>query len=197
MGSGRGALTAGEGKQGIFQPRRIKSAPEKTAYRGDENMPAKVHALLIHREDSLVAKLKPLLKRQGMAVSEAGSLADIKGNVMRLEPPALIFTDIALTDGTWADIKAWADTFDPPVPVIVVSRWADLQLYLDVLEGGAADFIVPPFFEADLAWVVQNALRRPAPHVSSPIAQLPAETNAEVTHHAENHTGSGSRAAHA
>jgi FixJ family two-component response regulator len=43
-------------------------------------------------------------------------------------------------------------------PVVVVSRLVDLDLYLDVLESGASDFIVPPFQASDVAYVVSGAL---------------------------------------
>ena len=45
-----------------------------------------------------------------------------------------------------------------PVPVVVVSRYVDVDLYLDALEKGAWDYIVPPFRAADLAYVVNGAI---------------------------------------
>ena len=44
-----------------------------------------------------------------------------------------------------------------PVNVIVVTRVMDTKLYLEALEGGAFDFIVPPFASLDLAHVVRCA----------------------------------------
>jgi DNA-binding NtrC family response regulator len=160
-------------------------------------MQAKVHALLVRDDESPVAELKHMLEKQGVITSQARSRAEAERILTRLERPALIFTDTVLADGTWAEIKALAQSLEPPVPVIVVSRFVDIPLYLDVLEQGAADFLVPPFSEAELAFVVQSALRPPAPSALSLILRRPAGTGVEVSHHAENHAGSRSRAVHA
>jgi FixJ family two-component response regulator len=82
--------------------------------------------------------------------------------------PDLIFTDTALADGIWAEVEALAKRMLPRVPVIVVSGQVNVPLYLDALERGASDFIVPPFRDADLDHVVRGALLnkariRPAP----------------------------------
>jgi FixJ family two-component response regulator len=45
-----------------------------------------------------------------------------------------------------------------PVPVIVVSPFVDVDLYLDSMESGASDFIVPPFLCTDVAYVVMTAI---------------------------------------
>ena len=46
------------------------------------------------------------------------------------------------------------------LPVIVVSRVVDIDLYLTTLESGASDFIVPPFSAADLAYLLDTAIRK-------------------------------------
>ena len=75
-----------------------------------------------------------------------------------------MFTDTDLPDGGWTETVAFAGRARPPVPVIVVSRVVDIRLYLDAMEGGATEFIVPPFREADVKYVVRgaaiNTLRR-------------------------------------
>jgi FixJ family two-component response regulator len=40
----------------------------------------------------------------------------------------------------------------------VVARLVDMKLYLDVLESGAYDFVVPPLTSAGLAHVVRGAM---------------------------------------
>ena len=41
--------------------------------------------------------------------------------------------------------------------VIVVARVVDMRLYIAALEGGASDFLVPPFTRSDLTYVVSRA----------------------------------------
>lgn len=48
-------------------------------------------------------------------------------------------------------------------PVIVMSRFVSMQLYLDTQDGGAVDFIVPPMTPRDLAYVLRVAMDRTRP----------------------------------
>lgn len=157
-------------------------------------MLARTRALLVHDEERPVAELEPLLESLGIEVLQARSCAEAEAALVCAEPPVLIFTDTVLSDGTWADVQSLAE--HPGVPVIVVSRFVDLPFYLEVLESGASDYIVPPFREADLAWVVESALMDRS-QIPSGLFRKTTGTRLEVTQHAQNHTASGSRAAHA
>ncbi len=44
-----------------------------------------------------------------------------------------------------------------PVQVIVVSPYVDMNLYIEVMQRGAFDFIVPSISDSDLAYIVQGA----------------------------------------
>jgi FixJ family two-component response regulator len=63
-----------------------------------------------------------------------------------------------LSDGTWADVVGLAAKVPAPVNVIVVARFVDIRLYVDVIERGAFDFLAPPFVPSDLAHVVRCAV---------------------------------------
>ena len=71
--------------------------------------------------------------------------------------PQLIFTDISLPDGSWADVVSVAQRAASPVDVIVVGANKDMQLYVSALEGGAFDFVLPPFERQALDFVVESA----------------------------------------
>lgn len=157
-------------------------------------MQTRVRALLVHNQQRPVGELKPLLESQGIETLRTGSCAETEAALASIEPPVLIFTDTVLPDGTWADIQSVAEHLG--APIIVVSRFVDLSFYLEVLERGASDYMVPPFREADVAYVVRGALldRRRVP--SAP-PRVTTGTESEVTQHAQNHAPSGVRAAHA
>lgn len=159
-------------------------------------MLAGTHALLVHDEETPLADLKPLLKSQGIDVLQARSCAEAKAALACAEPPAVIFTNTKLGDGTWADVEALAERECPAVPVIVVSRFVDLPLYIEALESGAADFMVPPFREADLGWVVDSALTDRS-RTSSLLPRRGKGTRLEGGQHAQNHAASGAGAANA
>ena len=70
------------------------------------------------------------------------------------EPPGLVLTGTSLPDGTWIDVLKAASAAPVCVPVIVISSLLDIRLYLDVLESGAHDFIVPPINSGDMKHII-------------------------------------------
>jgi two-component system OmpR family response regulator len=120
-------------------------------------MRKRIRALLVHEQDRPWRELNPLLEEQGMRIFRASTCAQAKLALSHPEPPLLVFTDIVLSDGTWSEVVALSGQLRPRVPVIIVSRLVDIDLYLTVLESGAADFIVPPFQAAELAHVMRSA----------------------------------------
>jgi DNA-binding NtrC family response regulator len=146
-----------------------------------------IRALLVYRRNGTLAILKRLLNRHGIRTAHARNCAEAAAVLGWVEGPDLVFTDTALTDGTWAEVENLAERTCPPVPVIVVSRNVDVSLYLDALEGGASDFIVPPFEDSDLDYVVKGALLH---GFLTPSATLHAGARMmpEIAPNAQNHT---------
>jgi DNA-binding NtrC family response regulator len=115
----------------------------------------KVTALLVSDGREPFEKLEPALDNQGVKTCRAESSADVLPLLEKPDSPQMIFTDTTLSDGTWAEVLDSAAQHW--VPVIVVSRLVDIDLYVQSLERGAFDFIVPPFLSADLAHIVRSA----------------------------------------
>jgi DNA-binding NtrC family response regulator len=132
---------------------------------GGSKVNSEIHAVLISRPKSDVfGKLKQVLERQGIATSVARTYEEARAQFKRDDHPHVVFTDTETPRGTWADVvEASAEEH---VPVIVVSRLVDLNLYIEVLEKGATDFVVPPFHAADLAYIVRNAASHAWMHVN-------------------------------
>jgi DNA-binding NtrC family response regulator len=72
--------------------------------------------------------------------------------------PELIFTQTEFPDGSWRNILNLAQTVFPTASVILVTRLEDIRLYLDAINEGVADYIIPPFEAFGLAHVIQSAL---------------------------------------
>lgn len=133
-------------------------------------------ALLVHQNSDTMALLSGALERQGVRVTHAGSRAQAKRMLGGPHPAPLVFTDIALPDGTWADILAAGETAALAVNVIVVARIVDTRFYVEAIEAGAFDFIAPPFHSNDLAHVIRCALdnaimRRTERTTDAPVAE--------------------------
>ena len=116
--------------------------------------------LLVLNQDERSKVLQNLLADQGIETELVESVQQAKRTLEQGMLYAAVFTDAELADGTWADVLALADTAQGPVPVIVVSRYADTKLYLHALEKGAADFTVPPFGVHEVAHVLRCAISR-------------------------------------
>ncbi len=115
-------------------------------------------ALLITGRPNSVSDLEALLESRGFAVYVATGCAEAALLVESKQPPQLIFSDADLPDGSWREALALARKCSIPVHVIVISRAVDISLYIQVLEHGAFDFIVPPFEVSEIDHVVRNAL---------------------------------------
>ncbi len=121
-------------------------------------MKARIPALLVHQNSQTLTALKAALERQGMRAVVAESRAQAAQLLGGLNPAPLVFTDIELPDGTWAEVLAAAEKASQPVNVIVVARVVDTRFYVQAIETGAFDFIAPPFMAADLDYIVHSAL---------------------------------------
>jgi FixJ family two-component response regulator len=69
----------------------------------------------------------------------------------------MIFTTTSVADGSWLDVIVLAEKSGVPSNVIVVAETSDVKLYLSTIEGGAFDFMVPPFERDPLGHVVRAA----------------------------------------
>ncbi len=115
-------------------------------------------ALLVYGQAEHLEVLKRELEAQSIRTSRARTSRQALRIFERLNPPPLVFTDVALPDGTWADVLAHAAKATTPVNVIVVSRLVDPKTYVEVIERGAFDFVAPPFGSSELAHVVRCAM---------------------------------------
>ncbi len=120
-------------------------------------MGEKISALLVHSEDEPLKTLKAALENQSIEISRATDCREALCFLEGSNPPQLVFTDTMLPDGNWADILFLASNAPRPPSVIVVSRFVDIKAYIDAIECGAFDYIVPPFASLGLAHVVRCA----------------------------------------
>jgi len=73
--------------------------------------------------------------------------------------PETIFSGASLADGTWRDVLNIARAVRPTAAVVVTLAWDDLGLYLEIMEQGAFDYIVPPFEAEGVAHIVRCAVQ--------------------------------------
>jgi DNA-binding NtrC family response regulator len=123
-----------------------------------------VRALLVQARHDPLDALRMALEEQSIVIFSARTCAEAALALLSNSPPHLVFTEIQLTDGDWADVLALAGKASEPVNVIVVSPFVDIGFYVQAIERGAFDFIVPPLSDPEFMHVVriaaENALVR-------------------------------------
>jgi DNA-binding NtrC family response regulator len=128
-------------------------------------MEASTRALLVHDGQTYFRALKATVERQEISTRQARDCRETSLLLSGRNASQIVFTDTQLLDGTWKDVVNMAAQAPNAPKVIVVSRLVDIKLYLDALEEGAFDFIVPPFVDVDLAYIMRSALLSARPRL--------------------------------
>ena len=116
--------------------------------------------LLVYRTRELFDGLSRVLQSLGLAVTNAGSCSELRAEVRKGAEYLAAFVEEALPDGTWKDVKTATGRAADPLPVIVVAPVVDINTYIDTMESGASDYVVPPFLGTDIAHVLMSAVGR-------------------------------------
>jgi DNA-binding NtrC family response regulator len=115
--------------------------------------------LVVSGSGEIDLRLRQALNAAGVAVRVVRSCAEAQKLLNGKILPAALFCETSLPDGTWTDVLSFTAVARKQVPVVIVSRVVDIELYLNALENGAADFIVPPFCQQDVSRVMSCAVR--------------------------------------
>ena len=130
-------------------------------------------ALLVRRDDRFFGELRRVLESLGLEAVRVSNCKELESRLQDGGPFLTVFTDVTLPDGGYRDVCRMASRPAKPLPVIVVSPFVDVDLYIDSMENGASDFIVPPFLSTDIAHVLNGGDQRrnvPALVVSQHVA---------------------------
>ncbi len=121
-------------------------------------MELKGKALLVHQGDGAFGELRRALESLGLEAVRVYGCKDLQSRLQDDGAFVTVFTEATLPDGEYSDVCRIASQSAMPLPVIVVSPYVDIDLYLDSMENGASDFIVPPFLSTEVAYVLMTAL---------------------------------------
>ena len=121
--------------------------------------------------------LAEILEKEGydtICVSRASECKE----VLETHKVGLVFCDRRLTDGSYRDVLAAARASQGKVRVVVTSRLADWNEYLEALHHGAFDLIASPGRPTDVLWAILQARREE--HEPAPL--LAAAKSSAVSH---------------
>lgn len=102
--------------------------------------------------------LTSILTRQGLDPISTSSFAECRELIER-ETVGLVFCDRHLADGDYRDILNVTRSATGKVRVVVTSKHADWDEYLEAMRLGAFDVIASPCRPTDVEWMVIQAKR--------------------------------------
>jgi DNA-binding NtrC family response regulator len=121
-------------------------------------MKPELSALLLHDREDRFGRIRHVLEAFSAKISRPRSCREAESHLSQIHPPQVVLTDVVLSDGNCMDVLELAAGAREWVNVIVVSPIADINLYLDVMNRGAFDFVTDSFSVPELVYVVRSAL---------------------------------------
>ena len=117
--------------------------------------------LIIDDDASITASLALLLKQNGYATVSAHTPMEALAE-MRRERPRLVIQDMNFSRQTGGeeglDLIDRIRAEEPALPVILLTAWGSIQLAVEGMKRGAADFITKPWANAAVLQSVETAL---------------------------------------
>lgn len=118
--------------------------------------------LVVDDDPSITASLALLLKQAGHASVAAHDPVEALA-LLRRERPALVIQDMNFTRATSGeeglDLLARIRAEEPAMPVILMTAWGSIQLAVEGMKRGAADFVTKPWSNAGVLQSVETALK--------------------------------------
>jgi len=113
--------------------------------------------LLVEDKDSLRVMLRHALEAQGHRVIEARDQREAEA-ALRATPPAVVLSDLRLTEGDGFGVLRASKELDPELPVIVMTAFGSIQDAVAAMKEGALDFLAKPVDPEHLLLLVERAL---------------------------------------
>jgi DNA-binding NtrC family response regulator len=102
--------------------------------------------------------LNDILRKEGYETLCASRVSECQ-QALQTQKVSLIFCDRRLSDGNYRDVVALTRASNQRIRVVVTSRLADWDEYLEALHHGAFDLIASPCQPTDVLWAMVQARR--------------------------------------
>jgi DNA-binding NtrC family response regulator len=122
--------------------------------------------LVIASDPETRKALSSILQTEGLNSLQASHLSEGRA-LLANKSVGLVFCERRLADGTYLDLLPVTQSSQRKVPVVVTSRLADWDEYLEALRNGAVDLIPSPFKRSDVSSAIAQARRETPDAVST------------------------------
>jgi two-component system, NtrC family, response regulator HydG len=114
-------------------------------------------ALIVDDDPEVLQVLDEFVKREGFAVTRAGTLGEAR-EAIAANSPDILLVDIHLPDGTGLDLLDGLQA-NPTPEVVLITGNASVETAVDSLRRGAVDYLTKPVDFARLKMVLANLAR--------------------------------------
>ena len=114
--------------------------------------------LVVSSDQDHRRELTAILQKEGWSPLHASRLTECQ-DLLAKRNISLVFCERRLADGTYRDLLSVVQAPERRVPVVVTSRLADWDEYLEALSFGAVDLIASPCKPNDVSSAIAQAQR--------------------------------------
>ena len=130
--------------------------------------------LIVEDDITYGMMLKMWLGKKGFTVASASNVARARKHI-ETEKVDLILSDLRLPDHDGTDLLRWLAEQQLPIPLIIMTGYADIQSAVQAMKLGARDYVAKPVNPDELLKKIGEALDAsptpaPAPRPDSPAA---------------------------
>src|SRR5690606_23150009 len=124
--------------------------------------PTMKHILLIEDDVTFSEMLTRFLKRHHYIVDVSYNIHQAS-NLLKKQNYDLVFTDLRLPDGDGITLLKQIKNSNKPVPVVLMTSYAEVSTAVQAMKQGAFDYISKPFNPDEVLEVIGNALEKKIP----------------------------------
>jgi FixJ family two-component response regulator len=112
---------------------------------------------VVDDDRSMCEALQRLLGTVGLKVHTFGSAHEFM-STKRPDVPSCLVLDVRLPDLSGLDLQRRLLDMDPPMPIVIITAYADIPMTVQAVKAGAVEFLTKPFRDQELLDAVQEAI---------------------------------------
>src|SRR6266576_6624157 len=114
---------------------------------------------VVDDDPSMCEALQRLLGTVGLKAHTFGSAHEFM-RTKRPDVPSCLVLDVRLPDLSSLDLQRRLLDMNPPMPIVIITAYADIPMTVQAVKAGAVEFLTKPFRDQELLDAVQQALER-------------------------------------
>src|SRR5260370_39433530 len=114
---------------------------------------------IVDDDRSMCEALAGLLGTVGLKAHTFGSAHEFM-STKRRDVPSCLVLDVRLPGLSGLDLQRRLVDMDPPMPIVIITAYADIPMTVEAVKAGALEFLTKPFRDQELLDAVQEAIDR-------------------------------------